>query len=106
MKVDFGLRPDRLSLRSVALRAPSGFTLYGADAEVLLPSGDLRNLTLRPLDTDIDVLQRVLENAPLTGFNIQGKLWDPIPVPFPLASAVEKLFRALVPGRDDGGRAP
>ncbi len=109
MAVDLGLRPDRLVLRGVELRAPSGFTLYGADGEVLFPSGELRNLTLRPVDTDIDVLQRVLENAPLTGFNIQGKLWDPTPVPLPLASAVEKLLRAIIPGgdeRDASGDAP
>lgn len=106
MAVDLGLRPDRLVLRSVELRAPSGFTLYGADGEVLFPSGELRNLTLRPLDTDIDVLQRVLENAPLTGFNIQGKLWAPVPVPLPLASAMEKLLRAIIPGGDDGPDDP
>ncbi len=107
MTVDLGLKPDRLVLRGVELRAPSGFTLYGADGEVLFPSGELRNLTLRPVDTDIDVLQRVLENAPLTGFNIQGKLWDPVPVPLPLASAVEKLLRAIIPGgdEDDGADA-
>lgn len=110
MQIDLGIKPDRLVLREVRLAAPSGFTLYGEDAEVLFPSGQLRNLTLRPLDTEIDVLQRVLENAPFTGFNIQGKLWDPTPVPIPLASAFERLLRLIMPGGDDepapGGANP
>jgi hypothetical protein len=101
MQIELGLKPDRLVLKEVRLAAPSGFTLYGADAEVLFPSGQLRNLTLRPLDTEIDVLQRVLENAPFTGFNIQGKLWDPTPVPIPLASAFERLLRLIIPGGDE-----
>jgi hypothetical protein len=106
MQIELGIKQDRLVLREVRLIAPSGFTLYGDSAEVLFPSWELRNLTLRPLDTEIDVLQRVLENAPFTGFNIQGKLFDPTPVPIPLASAFERLLRLVIPGGDEEPAAP